>query len=222
MIINSIVHSVSDLVIHQLKAYWTEIDVFSIRKAVPTALQMMDTNFKDINSSRFQVDGDARFNPLMSVHWMIFLYRLSSILFKNGGGTVANQVYYLNKIMHSIDWFYAIELPVHFLCEHPLGSVLGKATYGDYLLVYQGTTVGGSIRDNVLCYPKFGENVIMFANSSVIGKCQLGNNIILSAGTKVVNQNIPSNTIVFGESPNLIIKSRDEAIIKSSIEEYWR
>ncbi len=86
MIINSIVHSVSDLVIHQLKAYWTEIDVFSIRKAVPTALQMMDTNFKDINSSRFQVDGDARFNPLMSVHWMIFLYRLSSILFKNGGG----------------------------------------------------------------------------------------------------------------------------------------
>lgn len=62
----------------------------------------------------------------------------------------------------------------------------------------------------------------MFANSSVIGKCQLGNNIILSAGTKVVNQNIPSNTIVFGESPNLIIKSRDEAIIKSSIEEYWR
>lgn len=222
MIINSIVHSVSDLVIHQLKAYWTEIDVFSIRKAVPTALQMMDTNFKDINSSRFQVDGDARFNPLMSVHWMIFLYRLSSILFKNGGGTVANQVYYLNKIMHSIDWFYAIELPVHFLCEHPLGSVLGKATYGDYLLVYQGTTVGGSIRDNVLCYPKFGKNVIMFANSSVIGKCQLGNNIILSAGTKVVNQNIPSNTIVFGESPNLIIKSRDEAIIKSSIEEYWR
>lgn len=222
MIISKIEHSISDLVIHQLKAYWTEIDESSIRNAVPEALCAMDANFKDINSPRFQIDGDVRFNPLMSVHWMIFLYRLTSILFKNGRGTAADQVYYLNKIMHSIDWFYAIELPVHFLCEHPLGSVLGKASYGDYLLIYQGTTVGGSIKDNNLCYPVFGDNVIMFANSSVIGKCQLGDNIILSAGAKVVNQDVPSNSIVFGESPNLIIKSHNEVIMKSSIEEYWR
>ena len=124
--------------------------------------------------------------------------------------------------MHSIDWYYAIELPIHFLCEHPLGSVLGKASYGDYLLIYQGTTVGGSIKGNILYYPEFDGNTIMFANSSVLGKSHIGNNVILSAGAKVVNQDVPSNSIVFGESPNLIIKEKDEHAIKLKIEEYWR
>lgn len=124
--------------------------------------------------------------------------------------------------MHSIDWFYAIELPIHFLCEHPLGSVLGKASYGDYLLIYQGTTVGGSIKAAVLHYPVFDGNVIMFANSSVLGKSHVGSNVILSAWTKIVNQNVPSNSVVFGESPNLIVRVRDENAMKMKIEEYWR
>lgn len=214
--------SISALVLHQLKAYWTEIDETQIKNNVPKALHLMEEDFKAINSPRFHVDGVVKFNPLMSVHWMIFLYRLSNILHKNGGGTAADQVYYLNKIMHSIDWFYAIDLPVHFLCEHPLGSVLGKASYGDYLLIYQGTTVGGSIKNSILYYPVFDGNTVMFANSSVLGNSHVGSNVIISAGAKVVNQDIPSNAIVFGESPNLIIKSKDEEEMKIKIEEYWK
>lgn len=126
---------ISNLVLRQLKTYWMDVDEMSIRKSVPEALRLMDADFRDINSPRFQVDGVTRFNPLMSVHWMIFLYRLSNILYKNGEGVSADQVYYLNKIMHSIDWFYAIDLPIYFLCEHPLGSVLEKASYGEYLLI---------------------------------------------------------------------------------------
>ena len=95
--------TICNLVVHQLKTYWTEISETDIRRNVPEALHLMDEDFKDINSPRFQVDGNSKFNPLMSVHWMIFLYRLSNILYKNGGGTAADQVYYLNKIMHSID-----------------------------------------------------------------------------------------------------------------------
>lgn len=29
-----------------------------------------------------------------------------------------------NKAMHSVEWFYQVELPVHFMAEHPLGSVV--------------------------------------------------------------------------------------------------
>lgn len=46
----------------------------------------------------------------------------------------------------------------------------------------------------------------MYANSSFIGKCNIGDNVILSAGTLVKDTDIPSNSIVFGQSPNLIIK----------------
>lgn len=214
---------ISELVIHQLKSCWLDVDENIIQKYVPLALEKMNDGFKDIPSKRFSFNGQGILDPLFSVHWMIFLYRLSKVLCeKRGGGAVADQVYYLNKIMHSIDWLHGIDLPVHFLCEHPLGSVLGRADYEDWLLVYQGTTVGGSIKDGVLFYPKLGSNVVLFSNSSVLGKSIIGNNVMISSGTKIVNQNVPDNSIVFGESPNLIIKQREETTMVSLIDKYWR
>lgn len=66
---------------------------------------------------------------------------------------------------------------------------------------------GGNRGENgVLYYPQIGRNVKMYANSSFIGKCNIGDNVILSAGTLVKDTDIPSNSIVFGQSPNLIIK----------------
>ena len=46
--------------------------------------------------------------------------------------------------MNSVDLFYAIELPQKFGAEHPLGSVMGRAKYGDGFFFYQGCTVGGT------------------------------------------------------------------------------
>ena len=51
---------------------------------------------------------------------------------------MASYAYYLNKIMNSVDWFYAIELPDVFCAEHPVGSVLGRAKWnGNRFFVYQ-------------------------------------------------------------------------------------
>ena len=139
-----------------------------------------------------------------------------------GGGVTADQIYYLNKIMHGIDWFYEVDLPIHFFAEHPLGSVLGRAKYGDYLLVYQGTTVGGSYKENKVYYPTIGNNVILFSNASILGKSQIGSNVIISAGTQIVNEDVPDNCIVFGQTPNLIIKERNKNMMEKTIDTYWR
>lgn len=109
--------------------------------------------------------------------------------------------------MNGLDMFYAIEMPDWFSAEHPVGTVLGRAKYGNGFFFYQGCTVGGNYdKDGALHYPVIGENVKMFANSSLIGKCKIGNNVILGAGALVKNEDIPDNTIVFGQSPNLILK----------------
>ena len=127
----------------------------------------------------------------------------------------------MNKIMHCNDWFYAIDLPVHFHCEHPLGSVLGKAKYGDYLFVYQGTTVGGNRSHGELTYPTIGNNVILFANATVLGNCQIGNNVVVSSGSYLINEIIPDNCIVFGQSPNIVIKEKSESDIKQYTQHIW-
>ena len=48
----------------------------------------------------------------------------------------------------------------------------------------------------------------MFSNSSILGSSHIGNNVDLGAGAIVKNQDIPDDSIVFGESPNLIIKTK--------------
>lgn len=123
--------------------------------------------------------------------------------------------------MHSVDWFYAVDLPVHFLCEHPLGCVLGRAVYGDYFFVYQGTTVGGNRRKGGIDYPIIGENVILFANATVLGRTLIGNNVVVSADTYIIDTEIPDNCLVFGRSPNLTIVKKTEDEIKSYTEHIW-
>ncbi len=46
----------------------------------------------------------------------------------------------------------------------------------------------------------------MFSNSKVLGESVIGNNVIIAANAYVINQNIPDNSIVFGQSPHNIIK----------------
>ena len=123
--------------------------------------------------------------------------------------------------MHGIDWYHQIDLPVHFLAEHPLGSVLGRAKYGDYFFVYQGSTVGGNRKKGKLYYPQIGNNVVMYANSSVIGDSKIGNNVIVSANTYIINENIPNNCIVFGQSPKLTLKAMNDKNINGMFDHIW-
>lgn len=148
------------------------------------------------------------FNPYHSVKYMIFLYALSNELFKQYGRNIlSDKVYYLNKIMNGVDLFYEIEMPKRWCAEHPVGSVMGRAQYSDGFIFFQCCTVGGTRdQDGNLYYPEIGKNVRMYANSSILGKCKIGNNVNIGAGAIVKNQDIPDNSTVFGQSPNLIIK----------------
>ncbi len=151
----------------------------------------------------------SRFNPYHSVQYMTFLYYLSHDTYKNANvGHLSDKLYYLNKIFHSVDLFYAIDLPDHFGAEHPLGSVMGRAQYSNGFFFYQGCTVGGTYdKAGSIHYPVIEENVKMYANSSILGKCHIGKNAQIGAGALVKNQDVPDNSIVFGQSPNLIIKT---------------
>lgn len=126
-----------------------------------------------------------------------------------GGGKICDKLYFLNKQMNGLDMFYAIELPKHFGAEHPVGSVMGRAKYSNGFFFYQGCTVGGTRdKENNLYYPVIEENVHMYSNSSILGKCHIGRNVNVGAGCIIKNQDVPDNCTVFGESPNLIIKNK--------------
>lgn len=147
-------------------------------------------------------------NPYNGVMYTNYLYWLSRLFYESGKEEIASKVYGLNKMLHSVDLFYAIELPPIWSCEHPLGAVMGRAKYGNRFFFYQGCTVGGNIHKGHLEYPIIGEDVKMYSDSKILGKCIIGNNVTLAANAYVINQDIPDNCIVFGQSPNIVIKRK--------------
>ena len=198
----------------QLKSHFfiTEEEQTVIEARFENVLAACEENFiHSENKYYFIEEGGAkrcRFNPYHAVQYMTFLYYLSHDIYKNANiGQLCDKIYYLNKIFHSVDLFYAIELPTHFGAEHPLGAVMGRAKYGNGFFFYQGCTVGGTHdKQGDIYYPEIDENCHMFSNSSILGNCHIGKNVNIGAGAIVKNQDVPDGCTVFGESPNLIIK----------------
>lgn len=181
-----------------------------LKKSICFSLEKCKYNF-DHNKGKYLHGGGV--NPFHSVQNMIFLYYASAYIYKNlKNESLASKVYYLNKMLNAVDLFYAIELPDIFFAEHPLAAVMGRAKYADNFFFYQNTTVGG----NKKMYPTIGKNVILYANATVLGNSIIGNNCLISACSYIKDEKIPDYTIVYGKSPNLVLKHRrdiiDEAI----------
>lgn len=202
----------------QLKSHFfiSEEEKAVIESRIDYALAACEDNFSHSENKYYfsEMDGVkmCRFNPYHSVQYMTFLYYLSNDIYENANaGQLCDKIYYLNKILHSVDLFYAIKLPPHFGAEHPLGSVMGRAKYSNGFSFYQGCTVGGTYdKAGIIHYPVIDENVKMYANSSILGECHIGSNVQIGAGALVKNQDVPENCIVFGQSPNLIIKQKNK------------
>lgn len=62
----------------------------------------------------------------------------------------------------------------------------------------------------------------MYAGASIIGKSKIGNYSIIAADTHIVNQDIPDCCIVFGKSPNIIIKKKTKEEILERMRHIWR
>lgn len=151
-------------------------------------------------------NGEVYFNPFHAGQYTIFLYLYSREVFLSGNSLLADKIYFLNKIMSSCDLFYEVELPDFFMLDHPQGTVMGRAKYSDGLSFAQYSTVG----NNRGIYPVIGKNCEMCMNSAIIGNCHVGDNVTIGAGALVKDQDIPSNSLVFGQSPNLIIKQKKQ------------
>ncbi|MCI9533539.1 MAG: transferase [Lachnospiraceae bacterium] len=209
------------LVKRQLENFWeieTDNREFMI-EMIHKALEKLNRSFSVSKNKYYQKNG---FSPYNSVQYSVFLYYLSNLAGKAmGGGKIADQIYYLNKIMNGVDWYWAIELPEHFLAEHPVGTVLGRAEYGDYFCVYQGVTVGGNWKQGEIYYPKIGNHVTCYANTSIIGRCEIGDYVVISANSFLKDVQIPDGSLVFGSSPRLVVKNYGKSRIWGYFSECW-
>ncbi len=194
--------------IRQLKSFFaiSDDEIKIINSLSEDVIKRCKVCFSESRNKYYSKEGEVYFNPYHSGQYTIFLYYFSNTIFKKDKNyaRLADKVYYLNKIMNSCDLFYEIELPEIFMLDHPVGTVMGRAKFGNHFTFGQNCSVG----NNNGIFPVIGKNVSMSANSMIIGNSNIGDNVIIGAGACVKDQDIPSNSIVFGNSPDLILKKR--------------
>ena len=162
-----------------------------------------------IKNSYYSNEGRGFLNLSFLDHFLILCYRFSHAIYLAGGKEeLADAVYYSCRMRTSTDIFYRSAIGDFFLPSHPLGTVIdSKATYGIGLRLYNGVHIGPYGIDgkppSEWVHPVIGNGVIIYAKSSIYGKTIIGDNVTISPGTTIVNENIPSNCIVFGASPDL-------------------
>ena len=184
----------------------------AIDDAWAATMDRLEERFVHIKNKYYSRDGAVVFDPLHGCQWAHFLYTLSNEIHHRGGvRSVCDKVYALNRALSAVDLYYEVELPDIFTFDHPLGAVMGRAEYANFFTFSQGCTVG----NNNGVYPRFGQRVFMMSDSKVIGACRIGDNVIIGANACIKDQDVPSDSIVFGESPNLIIKENRKIAVDS-------
>jgi serine O-acetyltransferase len=82
--------------------------------------------------------------------------------------------------------------------DHGMGVVIGEtAVVGDYTLIYQGVTLGGTGKETGKRHPTVGCRVVIGAGAKVLGNIHIGDFARIGAGS-VVLKDVPANRTAVG------------------------
>lgn len=122
----------------------------------------------------------------------VCLFRLSNLLYRYHLSFLSKFIWYINRIVFSVDIDYRASLAGGFVIKHGIGLVIGKDVKSlGKLTVYQGVTLGGNnektqlSKYGLLSQPLLEENVIIYTGSMIFGPIIIGKDNIIGAGSKV-------------------------------------
>lgn len=143
----------------------------------------------------------------------LFLYRLSHMLWNLGLFWLAEMVYYLNRVLFSVDIHPAALLESGIVIDHGIGVVIGStATVGSGTLIYHGVTLGNRRITEGKRHPDIGRNVIIGAGAKILGPIIVGDNAKIGANS-VVLEHVPENQTYAGIPAKKMEKIHNEVNI---------
>jgi serine O-acetyltransferase len=138
-------------------------------------------------------------------------HRLAHRLHRLGIPLLPRLISHIARFLTGIEIHPGARIGTGVFIDHGMGVVIGEtAIIGDYALIYQGVTLGGTGKETGKRHPTLGENVVVGAGAKVLGNIELGNNVRVGAGS-VVLRNVPSDCTVVG-IPGRIVYRADERI----------
>lgn len=136
----------------------------------------------------------------------LWLHRFAHQLFKIRVPFVPRLISHISRFLTGVEIHPGAEVGCSVFIDHGMGVVIGEtAIIGDYCLIYQGVTLGGTGKESGKRHPTLGENVVVGAGAKVLGNIEVGNNVRIGAGS-VVLRDVPSDSTVVGIPGRIIYR----------------
>lgn len=137
----------------------------------------------------------------------LLFHRLAHWLYNLGLPLIPRLISHLARFLTGIEIHPGAQIGQGVFIDHGMGVVIGEtAIIGDYTLIYQGVTLGGTGKESGKRHPTLGENVVVGAGAKVLGNIQIGNEVRIGAGS-VVLRDVPSDCTVVGVPGRIIYRS---------------
>ncbi len=135
------------------------------------------------------------------------MHRFSHWLWNLGLPVIPRLLSHLARFLTGIEIHPGATIGQGVFIDHGMGVVIGEtAIVGDYALIYQGVTLGGTGKESGKRHPTLGENVVVGAGAKVLGNIQIGNNARIGAGSVVLRE-VPSDCTVVGVPGRVVYRS---------------
>ena len=124
-------------------------------------------------------------------------YRVAHALYKVHLFFLARALSQLARFITGIEIHPGAGIGKRFFVDHGMGVVIGEtAVIGDDVLLYQGSTLGGTGIVKGKRHPTIGNNVVVGAGAKVLGNITVGDNSYIGANAVVIKDVPPNSTVV--------------------------
>ena len=135
----------------------------------------------------------------------IFWYKIATfIYYKLRIKFIAYFIMYIVRRRTGIEIHPAAKIGKRLFIDHGMGVVIGETCIiGDDCIICQGVTLGATKNIKSKRHPTLGNNVIVGANSCILGNIVIGNNCKIGSGTIVLND-LEDGSVIVGEKGKII------------------
>ncbi len=134
----------------------------------------------------------------------VIMHRVAHWFYEKDMIVAARIISQVSRFFTGIEIHPGAKIGKGLLIDHGSGVVIGEtAEIGDYCLLYQGCTLGGTGKDQGKRHPTLGNNVMVGCGAKILGPFKVGDGAKIAANA-VVLEEVPPNATAVGVPARIV------------------
>ena len=205
-----------DYIIKQVNVFFPDKEVKinnDIENSFRLSLLRLEYCFKFINNSAYTKNGITIFDHLHTDQYLQFIYFWANTHWRMGyDENFSKKLGNLHRYLSGMFLSYKCELPDIFFIFHSVGTVIGNASYNNFLVISQSITINtGDVINNVR-HPILGKGLYLGTHAKIIGNQSVGDYVSIGVEATSFKNDVPSNYNVIRVQGKDILRKRKNSL----------